>query len=82
LAEQLVCVYLEVGERAMDVELVEEFIMNPAALPSEFAGWRRYRIEYGGHAEQCLLEETIYLPAHVDADALEALINGCSRWSE
>jgi hypothetical protein len=59
----------------MRVGLVEEFIMNYSALPPAFAGWRRYRIEYGGHAQECLREETIYLPPWVDPDRIEAILN-------
>lgn len=49
--------------------------MNPAALPDELRGWRRYRIEYGGHAQRCLLETVIYLPSWVKVEGLERLLN-------
>jgi hypothetical protein len=57
------------------VDLTEEIIMNPGALPKELLGWRRYRIEYGGHAERCVLETPIYLPPSVNADRLRRLLN-------
>jgi hypothetical protein len=57
------------------VDVTEEIIMNPDALPSELRGWRRYRIEYGGHAERCLLENHILLPPHVQVERLERLLN-------
>lgn len=57
------------------VDVTEEIIMNPDALPDELRGWRRYRIEYGGHAERCLLENHILLPPHVRMERLERLLN-------
>ena len=57
------------------VDVTEELIMNPDALPSELRGWRRYRIEDGGHAERCLLENRILLPPHVRVERLERLLN-------
>ena len=57
------------------VDVTEELIMNPDALPTELRGWRRYRIEYGGHAERCLLENRILLPPHVRVERLERLLN-------
>jgi len=57
------------------VDVTEEIIMNPDALPDELRGWRRYRIEYGGHAERCVLENRILLPPHVRVERLEQLLN-------
>jgi hypothetical protein len=57
------------------VDVTEEIIMNPDALPDELRGWRRYRIEYGGHAERCVLETPIYLPRWVRVERLERLLN-------
>jgi len=57
------------------VDVTEEIIMNPDALPDELRGWRRYRIEYGGHAERCVLENRILLPPHVRVERLERLLN-------
>ena len=56
------------------VDVTEE-IMNPDALPDELRGWRRYRVEYGGHAERCVLETPIYLPPRVRVERLERLLN-------
>ena len=56
-------------------DVTEEIIMNPDALPDELRGWRRYRIEYGGHAEKCVLETPIYLPPWVRVERLERLLN-------
>jgi hypothetical protein len=57
------------------VDVTEEIIMNPDALPDELRGWRRYRIEHGGHAERCVLETPIYLPPWVRVERLERLLN-------
>jgi hypothetical protein len=59
--------------RKLDVSLVEEVIMRPEALPEPMRGMRRYRIEYGGHAERCLMECTVYLPAEISPERLERL---------
>src|SRR5260370_15150308 len=53
------------AKKRLYVDGTEEIIMNPDALPDELLGWRRYRIEYGGHAERCVLETPIYLPPWV-----------------
>lgn len=63
----------------LEVDLTQETIMNPDALPTELRGWRRYRIEYGGHAERCLLETPIYLPPSADPDKLWHLLNWPAR---
>jgi hypothetical protein len=57
------------------VDVTEEIIMNADALPDELRGWRRYRIEYGGHAERCVHETPIYLPPWVRVERLERLLN-------
>lgn len=60
----------------LSVSLVEEAILNYAALPPQFEGWRRYRIEYlSDDATFDIHEETIYLPPHVDAQELEDYLN-------
>lgn len=56
-------------------DVTEEMVLNPNALPEQMRGMRRYRIEYGGHAEDCVMECTVYLPAHVDVEILEDLLN-------
>jgi len=38
-------------------------------------GMRAYRIEYCGHAKECACEGMIWLPAHVDAERIEAILN-------
>lgn len=57
------------------VSLTEEFILNYDALPKQLAGFRRYRIEYNGHAEACVKEQTIYLPRNADAFILDLLFD-------
>jgi len=63
-------------KKRLYVDVVEEAIMNYDALPGEMRGWRRLRIEYGGHAEACLLETVVYLPPDADVERLERLLNG------
>ncbi len=63
------------AKKRLYVDGTEEIIMNPDALPDELRGWRRYRIEYGGHAERCVLETPIYLPPWVRVERLERLLN-------
>ncbi len=42
--------------------------------PHGLEGWRLYRIEYGGHAEDCITEGTIWLPPNLSARAIEDLL--------
>lgn len=53
--------------------LTEEMIINPDALPPSLRGWRRYRIEYG--FECGCPEGLIYLPADIDSDIIERILN-------
>jgi len=34
-----------------------------------------FRVEYGGHAEDCLVEGTVWLPADADAQEFEDDLN-------
>ena len=43
----------------MKVRATEEFIMNP---DSPIYGWRTFRLEYGGHTTECIIEGRIYIP--------------------
>ena len=52
----------------------EQMIMNP--LPPPLDTFRYYRIEYGGHAQDCLFEGSILLPATTNPEALEAFLMG------
>lgn len=54
------------------VSLVEQMVMNP---PHNMEDWRMYRIEYGGHAEECNVEGVVWLPPLVDADEFEIMLN-------
>ena len=61
----------------IDIDFTEEMILNPDALPEQMRDMRRYRIEYGGHAESCIKECTIYLPPYVNYhDLLEFIRAG------
>lgn len=63
-----------------DIDTIEE--VWPGAreshgmYPTPYSTWRRYRIEYGGHAEECQMEGVIYLPPSADPEAVVALIRG------
>lgn len=54
-------------------QLVEQAILNYAALPPSLYGWRMYRIEYG--FECACPEGVIYLPPEVNPDHIESIIN-------
>jgi len=58
------------------VSLVEQAVMRP---PEGMEGWRMFRVEYGGHAERCLVEGVLWLPGLVDPqimeDALQVLVS-------
>lgn len=57
------------------VSLTEEMVLNPSAMPTGLEKWRQYRIEYGGHAESCVVEKVIYLPRCADAYVLDMLFD-------
>lgn len=60
----------------VSLSLTEEFILNYDALPPQFKGWRRYRIEYqSDDAINDIWEETIYLPPTVDSFEIEDYLN-------
>ena len=54
------------------VSLVEELVTQ---YPKGLEGWRFYRIEYGGHAENCIKECGIWMPPTIYIDDLEWLLN-------
>lgn len=41
--------------------------------PSGLENWEYYRIEYGGHAMDCVYEGSIFLPPGLNPDAIEEL---------
>jgi len=43
--------------------------------PKGMRNWRMFRVEYGGHAEDCLVEGTVWLPADADAQEFEDDLN-------
>lgn len=59
----------------LPVSLTEELILNYAALPPQFEGWRRYRVEFGGCNECCIKETPIYLPMCADSYILDLLFD-------
>lgn len=52
----------------MRISLIEYAVFN---YPIGMEGNRFYRIEYGGHAQDCLAEGTIWLPPHVNQEDVE-----------
>ena len=58
------------------VSLVEYGVFR---YPKGLEGWRCYRIEYGGHAENCVKECTIWLPPGCTAEQCEEMINGAQQ---
>jgi len=57
----------------MTHSLVEQAVYRyPSPLMD---GMRFYRIEYCGHAEECACEGGIWLPSHIDAERIEAILN-------
>ena len=57
----------------MYIQLIEYGVLN---YPEGMENCRMYRIEYGGHAQDCLVEGTIWLPRHVDPEEFEGWIMG------
>ena len=55
------------------VSLVEYGVFK---YPKGLEGWRCYRIEYGGHAQDCILEGSIWLPPNIRSRDLEEYIQG------
>jgi len=55
----------------MKVSLVECAVFR---YPKGLEDWRAYRIEYGGHAENCVVEGFIWLPKNLDAEMIEKLL--------
>jgi hypothetical protein len=61
----------------MEISLVEQIVQRP---PRNMKGWRMYRIEYGGHAERCNVEGTIWFPDWFDARVFEEWFNAHVGW--
>jgi hypothetical protein len=58
------------------IDCTEEAVFNPNAFRGELPGWRYYRLEYGGHAQDCLFEGRLLLPPEADVEkVLDALNN-------
>lgn len=55
-------------------QLIECAVFN---YPDErMGGMRFYRIEYFGHGESCAYEGAIWLPAWIDPEKIETILNG------
>ena len=57
----------------LPVSLIEEMVFHP---PEGMEGWRAYRIEYGGHAEACVMSGSIWLPPGVSQEAIARILRG------
>lgn len=55
----------------MEGRLTEYGVFN---YPKGLEGWRLYRIEYGGHAENCVYEGMIWLPPTLKPEEIEKLL--------
>lgn len=53
----------------MYASLIEQAVLSP---PEGMEDWRFFRIEYGGHAQYCLVEGAIWLPPWIDPYEWEA----------
>jgi hypothetical protein len=60
----------------LPVNLIEEMVFH--TLPEGMEHYRAYRIEYGGHAEACVMTGSIWLPPGVDPREIKNILNGGS----
>lgn len=60
----------------MIVGFTEEMVQT---YPKGLEGWRFYRIEYGGHAEECLCESYVWLPPNAK---IKDLTNLFTNWQQ
>jgi hypothetical protein len=65
----------------LDISSVGEAILNPDFYEGPLKGFRMYRYEYGGHAQECLFEGRLLVPAHADPEAVSQLLMGM-QWQE
>ena len=56
------------------ISLVEYGIFR---YPEGLEGWRCFRMEYGGHAQDCIKECVIWLPPQFDIFKFEKELNEC-----
>jgi len=56
----------------MRVSLVEQMVHR---WPKGMENYRMYRIEYGGHAESCVMVGSIWLPQDMSPDVIEAILD-------
>ena len=55
----------------MKVSLIEYGVFK---FPEGLENWHCYRIEYGGHAENCITEGHIWLPPDVSPRIIESIL--------
>jgi len=63
----------------ISVDLVEYGVFRH---PKGMEGWRSFRIEYGGHAEECLTEGHVLLPPNADPQQLEIFLMGMQAYNQ
>jgi len=63
----------------IDISLVEYGVQS---YPKGMENWRCFRIEYGGHAEDCLAEGHIWLPPQSDPQQLEMFLMGMQAYHQ
>jgi len=56
----------------IDVSLIEYGVFH---FPEGMENWRCYRVEYGGHAEDCKCEGQIWLPPDLDPEVVERMLS-------
>jgi hypothetical protein len=55
----------------MRISLIEQMVYR---YPAGMEKFRLFRIEYGGHASACLSEGIIWLPATMNPDRIEKVL--------
>lgn len=60
----------------MRISLVEQIVMR---YPKGMEKFRFYRIEYGGHAESCLVEGVVWLPENANPKQFEDFMQSLQK---
>ena len=65
--------------KIIDVDTVEYGVQN---YPGGMENWQMYRIEYGGHAENCLTEGILWLPPGADPQQFVMFLMGMQAYNQ
>lgn len=57
----------------MDVDFIQEFVMNQKS--PWYGKARSYRVEYGGHAEECIATGRLWVPVDITEEEEELILN-------